>query len=180
MKKYTTASRLNQIMDEQNLRQVDILEKSKPYCDKYKVRLGRSDLSQYVSGKVEPGQEKLTVLAKALKVPESWLMGYDVPLYLGTRIKNSRQSVDITLDELAEKTGLSSRTLGKYETGAITDIPIDRIEKIAGALKVSAEYLLGWDDVIPQENNSDEDWTPEELKEIEKFKDFLKSKRPTR
>lgn len=80
MKKYTTAQRLKQIMDARNLRQVDILEAAKPYCKKYDVKLGKNALSQYVSGKVEPGQEKLTVLGLALGISEAWLMGYEVPM----------------------------------------------------------------------------------------------------
>ena len=78
MKQSNTAHRLQQIMEERNLRQIDILSASKPFCEKYGVKLGKNDLSQYVSGKVEPGQEKLTILGLALGVSEAWLMGYDV------------------------------------------------------------------------------------------------------
>lgn len=80
MKNHTTSQRLKQLMDVRNLRQVEILEAADPYCRKYGVRLGKNDLSQYVSGKVEPGQEKLTILGLALGVSEAWLMGYDVPM----------------------------------------------------------------------------------------------------
>lgn len=79
MEKVTTAERLQEIMTERNLRQVDILTLAKPYCDKYGVKLGKNAISQYVSGKVEPGQYKLTVLGLALNVSEAWLMGFDVP-----------------------------------------------------------------------------------------------------
>lgn len=78
--KVSTADRLKQIMSERNLKQIDIVNMAKPYCNEYNVRLGRNDLSQYVSGKVEPGQHKLYILAKALNVNEAWLMGYDVPM----------------------------------------------------------------------------------------------------
>lgn len=74
-----TAIRLNEIMSERNLRQVDILRLAEPYCRKYNIKLNKSDLSQFVSGKVEPGQWKLTILGLALNVSEAWLMGYDVP-----------------------------------------------------------------------------------------------------
>lgn len=67
-------------MAERNIKQIDILNMCKPLCNKYNVKFGKSDLSQYVSGKVEPGQEKLSILAEALNVPETWLMGYDVPI----------------------------------------------------------------------------------------------------
>lgn len=78
MKKHTTQDRLLELMRDKGLRQVDILEKCKPYCMKYGVRLGRNDLSQYINGKNEPSQKKLTILALALGVNEVWLMGYDV------------------------------------------------------------------------------------------------------
>lgn len=76
----TTAQRLRTIMSIRDLRQVDILEMAKPYCLQYKVKLNKNDLSQYCSGKVEPAQDKLTILSMALGVTEPWLMGYDVPM----------------------------------------------------------------------------------------------------
>ena len=80
MKKENTSLRLKKIMAERNLRQVDILERTKPFCTKYDVKMNKSDLSQYVSGKVEPSQEKLVILGLALNVSEAWLMGLDVPI----------------------------------------------------------------------------------------------------
>ena len=79
MKELTTADRLKQIMSERGLKQVDILEACKPYCERYGVQLKKDDLSQYVSGKVEPKQDKLSILGMALNVNEVWLMGYNVP-----------------------------------------------------------------------------------------------------
>lgn len=80
MKDSNTSDRLKEIMKDRNYRQVDILEKCQPFCKTYNVKLGRNDLSQYVNGKVEPRQEKLTILGLALDVNEAWLMGYDVPM----------------------------------------------------------------------------------------------------
>ena len=76
----TTSIRLKQIMKERNLRQVDILRLAEPYCGEYNLKLTKSDMSQFVSGKVEPGQWKLAILGRALNVSEVWLMGYDVPM----------------------------------------------------------------------------------------------------
>ncbi len=78
--KETTSARLQQILSKRGLKQVDVLEKAAPYCKEYGIKLNKSDLSQYVSGKVEPGQDKLTVLGLALNVSEAWLMGFDVPM----------------------------------------------------------------------------------------------------
>ena len=94
MKKHTTAERLNQIMRERGLKQVDILLLAQPYCQKYGVKLNRNDLSQYVNGKVEPGQQKLTLLGLALNVSEAWLMGYDVPMSRDPDDKKSAPAED--------------------------------------------------------------------------------------
>ena len=80
MKISNTAERIKQIMNERNIKQVDILELAKPYCEKYGVKLNKNDLSQYVNEKNEPGQHKLSILGLALNVNEAWLMGYDVPM----------------------------------------------------------------------------------------------------
>lgn len=92
MKVSNTAERLKHIMSERGLKQVDILTMCKPHCDRYGVKMNKSDISQYVSGKSEPSQDKLVVLAMALNVQESWLMGFDVP-----EKKKARQ---IMIDEL--------------------------------------------------------------------------------
>ena len=80
MKAYNTSQRLKQVMTARNMRQVDVLKAAEPFCNKYGVKLGKNDLSQYVSGKVEPRQDKLTILGLALGVSEAWLMGYDVSM----------------------------------------------------------------------------------------------------
>lgn len=78
MKISNTSARLKSVMAERGLRQIDILNAAKPFCVEYGIKLEKNDLSQYVNGKVEPGQEKLTILGLALNVSETWLMGYDV------------------------------------------------------------------------------------------------------
>lgn len=84
--KESTASRLQYIMQQRNLRQIDILEACMPYCQRYNIKMNKSDISQYVSGKVEPNQNKLFILGQALNVNESWLMGFDVPMDRATQI----------------------------------------------------------------------------------------------
>lgn len=88
MKKYTTSQRLNQIMKEREIKQVDILELVLPVCKKYGLKMNRSDISQYVSGKVEPNQRKLVALAEALNVSETWLMGYEIE---GNELRNEEE-----------------------------------------------------------------------------------------
>lgn len=104
MKELTTADRLKQIMSERGLKQVDILEACKPYCERYGIQLKKNDLSQYVSGKVEPKQDKLSILGMALNVNEVWLMGYNVPAGRKELEKLEQQlQSEVTACELFEK-----------------------------------------------------------------------------
>jgi len=96
MKISSTAERLLQLINERNLKQVDILRLAAPYCKKNNIKLNRNDLSQYVNGKVEPRKSKLYILGQALKVNEAWLMGYDVP-QSGTATANSITEQEKTL-----------------------------------------------------------------------------------
>ena len=66
MNKVTTAERLKEYMNQNGLKQKDILSKALPYCKKYNIRLGKNDISQYVSGKVEPGQKNYQFSQKLL------------------------------------------------------------------------------------------------------------------
>jgi repressor LexA len=50
----------------------------------------------------------------------------------------------MTLEELAKFVGVSKQTIQRYEIGQITNIPSDRIEKMANALSVSPSELMGW------------------------------------
>lgn len=87
MRPYTTAQRLQQIMAERDLKQVDILRLAEPFCKKYNVKLTKSALNQYISGKVaDPRSDKLSILSYALAVSEAWLMGFDVPMERTTPI----------------------------------------------------------------------------------------------
>lgn len=74
----TTSNRIKQAMKSSNLKQVDIVNKAKNLENETGIKLSKTDLSQYVNGKVQPGQKKLYILAKVLNVSEAWLLGYDV------------------------------------------------------------------------------------------------------
>lgn len=63
---------------------------------------------------------------------------------IGDRIKEQRRKLNYTLEDLSSFVGLSRQTLSRYETGVITNIPLDKIEEIAKALETTPEYLLGW------------------------------------
>ncbi len=59
------------------------------------------------------------------------------------RIKNRRKELGYSYQVLANKTNMSKSTLQRYETGAIKNIPLDKLKVLANALEVSPTYLLG-------------------------------------
>lgn len=110
LKKHNTSDRLHQIMNDRNLRQIDILNMTLPYCKKYGVKMNKSDISQYVSGKVEPNQDKLAILGMALNLNEAWLMGYDVPMKR-KELSSDEASADFELIEKFSLLSDSDKTL---------------------------------------------------------------------
>lgn len=68
---------------------------------------------------------------------------------IGNRIKRKRLENNLTLEELGKKADVSRATMQRYESGKITNIPSDRIERISEALGVSPAFIMGWED----ENN---------------------------
>lgn len=88
-----TSIRLQRIMNDCNLKQTDILNLAKPYCENYGVKLSKSDLSQFVSGTVIPGTKKLIILSMALNVSPAWLMGYNVPITKNIPIITNHKNV---------------------------------------------------------------------------------------
>ena len=100
MKVSNTSERLKEYMSKTGSKQVDILNKCKPYCEKYNVKLNKNDLSQYVSGKVVPKQDKLSILGMALGVSETWLMGYDTPEESASLYSSKQQQLLENFDKL--------------------------------------------------------------------------------
>ena len=156
----TTSERLQYLMQTQNLKQVDILNKCLPICNKYNVKMGRNHISQYVSGKVKPNQDKLSILALALNVNEAWLMGYDVPMTndieetndnephirtaekVGARIQYIRKKRGLSIDELAKRTGITSQKLMDMENGINHDFDTNLKLKFCDVLNVDKSYFI--------------------------------------
>lgn len=63
---------------------------------------------------------------------------------LNDRLKAARTAKGFTLDEVAAKVGVSRQTIQRYESGVISNIPSDNIEKLAAALDTTPAALMGW------------------------------------
>lgn len=63
--------RLNAAMASRNLRAIDIVKST---------GFSESTISQYRSGYAKPKEDRLVILAKALRVHPAWLMGLNAPM----------------------------------------------------------------------------------------------------
>lgn len=61
------------------------------------------------------------------------------------RMRMRRQELGLSYQDLSRLTGFSKSVLQRYETGAIAKLPLDRLEKIATAMGVAPEWLMGWE-----------------------------------
>ena len=64
-------------------------------------------------------------------------------------IKSRRAELDLTLEDVAKVVGVTRATIQKYENGIISNIPSDKIEALAKALKTTPSYLMGWENDLP-------------------------------
>ena len=73
MPKESFADRLRAAMEKQNMKQVDLVRAAASAG----VKLGKSHVSQYVSGKTVPRTDILNFLAQTLHTDSEWLLGHD-------------------------------------------------------------------------------------------------------
>ena len=71
IQKEVFSGRLKAAMKKQNLKQIDLVRAAQSQG----IKLGKSHISQYVSGKTVPRTDILLFLAKTLQVEEEWLIG---------------------------------------------------------------------------------------------------------
>ena len=87
----------------------------------------------------------------------------------------------MTTEELSERSGVPVGTLNKILAGQTSDPKFETVKAICKALDIS---LAALDDYETQQevhtiaaHHDGEDWTEEELDEIDEFKKFVLSKR---
>lgn len=62
---------------------------------------------------------------------------------IGKRIKQSREEKDMSLQDVANLTGVARSTVQRYEAGRIDKIKLPVIESIARALEVRPDWIIG-------------------------------------
>lgn len=73
---------------------------------------------------------------------------------IGRRIKEERDRKGMSLQDIADLTGVARSTVQRYETGRIAKIKLPVIESIARSLGVRPEWIIGKTE-SPYSNNDD-------------------------
>lgn len=110
-------------------------------------------------------------------------------MHLGEMIRKLRIENGLTQKQLGELCGMADSAIRRYESGRANP-KIETIGKIADALGVSIDYLMTGKksvsdvltDILSESNTiaahlDGDEFTEEELEEIRKFAEFVKSKR---
>lgn len=117
--------RIRQGMELRGIKAVDLVQAT---------GLGKSAISQYISGKYEPKQVAIHKIAKALNVSEAWLMGYDVPIQRAEEIKTvvSKEETEL-LDMYHKLDALDKKELFKWIAYRLTDEKYDVKKELSNA-----------------------------------------------
>lgn len=125
--------------------------------------LSTTAVSQYCTGKRIPDTASLYTLARALGTTMEWLLagaeGEPKPerrITIGQRIRSRRQSLGLTLKDVADREGLHTGNLSELENDKyLPSVPA--LIALSRALDVSVDWLLGLSQDVP-----DPALTPEE------------------
>ena len=75
----------------------------------------------------------------------------------GRRIRQLREKKGMSLEDLGQAIGTTRQNIFKYEAGDITNIPYDKLRKIAEALDTDPWYILGWEPPKKKDNREAKD-----------------------
>lgn len=72
---------------------------------------------------------------------------------VGEQIKKLREEKGMTMEMLAEKTGVSKSAVSKWETGDIKNVSRKSIENVANALGTTPSHIMGWDGDVSEDDS---------------------------
>lgn len=65
---------------------------------------------------------------------------------IGERIKQRREELGLSADQVAERIGKNRATVYRYESNDIKSFPIEVLSPLADVLKTTPAFLMGWND----------------------------------
>lgn len=126
-------NRLKQAMEYRNVKPAELSKLT---------NIGKSSISQWLSGKYSAKQDKIFVIAKALNVNPSWLIGANVPMSNET-LPDKIFNLSSKLDEKRQNNVYNYTKQQYNEQNKIIPMPVQSDIKLYGAVSAgTGEYLL--------------------------------------
>ena len=141
MAKEVFADRLKEALNRQRMKQVDLVH----VASQKGVKLGRSHVSQYVSGKTVPRAEILNFLAETLDVSEEWLLGKEEKITENT--------------EMEQKKGPDTAGKNKTETGEEDNLGGSKMREFKKSSKLNNVLYDVRGPVVEEANRMEESGT---------------------
>lgn len=82
----------------------------------------------------------------------------------GERIKQLRKEKGISQVELAKYLDTTKQTISKYEKSIVTNIPSDKVEKMAILFNTTPQHILGWEEKEEKSTVQDDGLTENQRK----------------
>lgn len=105
------------------------------------LKVHPTTIKNWLDGKSEPKSSTIEKIATALEIDVTELLDAE-PQNMGNRISKWRSLEGITIEDLSHITGIDQNQLKAAELNEIK-LQIEEIEKIAMALSVTVDYLIG-------------------------------------
>ncbi|MGO2981058.1 MAG: XRE family transcriptional regulator [Leuconostoc mesenteroides] len=126
-------NRLKQAMEYRNVKPAELSKLT---------NIGKSSISQWLSGKYSAKQDKIFVIAKALNVNPSWLIGANVPMSNET-LPDKIFNLSSKLDEKRQNNVYNYAEQQYNEQNKVIPLPVKNEVKLYGAVSAgTGEYLL--------------------------------------
>ena len=151
--------RFNKALSFRNMKPVELSERT---------GISESTISQYRSGYAKPKEKKLAIIANALDVNPSWLMGLDVPMKLSTLNENPI----IDNERIAEALNMfEAYKLATPEIRTAIDSLLKTVKPVADSLNA----------IVPAIENLQDQLHPvvENMQTVAKESPHLKEMKPT-
>ena len=112
------AERLKIALEQKNMKQIDLVK----HASEQGVKLGKSHVSQYLSGKTMPRSEILHFLADALEVDVEWLKGNDVSVgNMNEKITKETSNGNVQRERVMPDNGLRGKEKDMREESKVRE-----------------------------------------------------------
>ncbi|MBQ8528490.1 MAG: helix-turn-helix domain-containing protein [Clostridia bacterium] len=133
------------------------------------INKSESTVRMWELGKSEPDIQTIRMLSEIFSISTDYIISEVQssvppkstdktarPLTIGDRIRLLRKESGMSQEDLAILLNITKQAVYKYESGIVTNIPIDKIEVLSKIFNVSPGFIAGWREELSDNINSND------------------------